>query len=88
MFTHSQADLEPHYSAEQIAESWGMSTSFVYRRFRRERGVVKFGRSLRIPRSVADRVRLAMVVEPVRERPKFVARRTANGDVVLVPRIQ
>jgi hypothetical protein len=57
--------IEPHYSPEQIAESWGMSLDFVRRLFRNEPGSVVFCnprpgrrvyRTLRIPASVADRV--------------------------------
>ena len=61
-----EATFERHYSVEELAELWNMSTDFVRRLFANEPGVVVFHRrrpgrrvyrTLRIPGTVAARVR-------------------------------
>jgi transcriptional regulator GlxA family with amidase domain len=56
---------EQHYSVQQLADRWGLSTDFVRRVFAHEAGVTEWVqqsrgkrryRVLRIPRSVAERV--------------------------------
>ncbi len=65
----SSATFEPHFSVDELAELWGMSTNFVRRLFINEPGVVVFHharpgrrvyRTLRIPDSVARRVHRRM----------------------------
>jgi hypothetical protein len=66
--------FEPHFTVQQIAEMWNLSADAIRRLFRGELGVVEIKRekrayqrrsytSLRIPRSVAERVhrRLSLV---------------------------
>ena len=66
--------LEPHYSAEQLAEAWGMSIDFVRKLFRHEPGVVVFCnprpgrrvyRTVRVPASVAERVRKRLTIDGI-----------------------
>jgi predicted transcriptional regulator len=57
---------EKHYSPDEIAELWGVSTETIRSIFREESGVLKIGKTgtkykrgyvtLRIPREVAERV--------------------------------
>ena len=67
------APLEPHYTLAQVAEAWGVSTDTVRRMFQDESGVLVIEpapgrysrrryRTLRIPASVAERVRRRMTV--------------------------
>ena len=65
------APLELHYSPEQLAKAWGVSLEFVRKLFRAEPGVVVFAnprpgrrvyRTIRVPASVAERVRTRMTV--------------------------
>lgn len=66
--------FEPHFTVQQIAEMWNLSTDAIRRLFRGEPGVLEIKSeksayrrrsytSLRIPRSVAERVhrRLSLV---------------------------
>lgn len=66
--------FEPHFTVQQIAEMWNLSADAIRRLFRGEPGVVEIKSerrgyrrrsytSLRIPRSVAERVhrRLSLV---------------------------
>lgn len=64
-----ETTFEKHYSVEELAEQWCMSTDFVRRLFLHEEGVVVFChprpgrrvyRTLRIPESVAQRVHRRM----------------------------
>ena len=59
--------FEEHYTPEELAAIWKLDPSTIRRMFRDEAGVMKYGRTgtigsrreyftLRIPRSVADRV--------------------------------
>ena len=61
--------LEQHFSVDQLAERWGLSTDFLRKLFIKEPGVVVFMnpkpgkrtyRTLRIPESVAVRVHRRM----------------------------
>jgi hypothetical protein len=64
--------LEPHYSVQEIADSWGLCENAVRDIFRNEPGVVRIHRpksrykraytTLRIPRSVVERVHCRMSV--------------------------
>lgn len=64
--------LEPHYSVQEIADSWGLCEKAVRDIFRNEPGVVRIHRpksrakraytALRIPRSVVERVHCRMSV--------------------------
>jgi hypothetical protein len=57
---------EPHYTPQELAETWGVSAETIRVLFRNEPGVLKIGpdgtrfrrgyKSLRIPQSVAERV--------------------------------
>ena len=67
--TPPRPTFERHYSVEEIAQIWNVSTEFVRRLFVREPGVVVFWRqqpgrrvyrTLRIPQSVAERVHRRM----------------------------
>jgi hypothetical protein len=69
--TEHVAPLETHYAPEQLAEAWGVSLDFVRKLFRNEPGVVVFCnprpgrrvyRTIRVPASVAERVRTRMMV--------------------------
>jgi hypothetical protein len=75
----AMAPLEVHYTADQVAEAWGVSADTVRRLFEQEPGVLVIEpppgrysrrryRTLRIPASVADRVhrRLSVVNERTR----------------------
>jgi hypothetical protein len=67
--------LEPHFSIQEIAESWNLSPSAVREIFRSEPGVVRMGRprsrfrrsytTLRVPRSVLERVHARMKSGPI-----------------------
>jgi len=67
--------LEPHYSPDQLAKMWGLSSDTVRRMFEREPGVLVIEhtkslsrrryRTLRIPESVALRVHRRMTNNPV-----------------------
>jgi hypothetical protein len=48
--------LEPHFTPHQLAKAWRVSVEYIRRRFRFEPGTVMFGRTVRIPQSVAERV--------------------------------
>lgn len=59
--------LERHYTAEEIARTWSLSTTYIRQIFQEENGVFKIGKSnrrdgkrdymtLRIPESVMRRV--------------------------------
>lgn len=64
--------LEPHYSVQEIADSWGLCENAVRDIFRNELGVVRIHRpksrtkraytTLRIPRSFVERVHRRMAV--------------------------
>lgn len=64
--------LEPHYSVQEIADSWGLCENAVRDIFRNEPGVVRIHRpksrtkraytTLRIPLSVVERVHCRMAV--------------------------
>jgi transcriptional regulator GlxA family with amidase domain len=65
-----QGTFERHYSVEELAELWNMSPDFVRRLFANEPGVVVFHRqrpgrrayrTLRIPETVAVRVRERLI---------------------------
>lgn len=65
----SETTFERHLSVEELAEFWGMSDDFVRRLFLHEPGVVMFWRqrpgrrvyrTIRIPKSVAERVHRRM----------------------------
>jgi AraC-like DNA-binding protein len=69
--TLTQPD-EPHYTPEQVAEWWQLHPKTVQRMFRHEEGVFIFGNehttrhckahtTIRIPRSVLERVHRRMV---------------------------
>jgi AraC-like DNA-binding protein len=77
--------LEQHLTPAQIAQAWGVSLSYVRARFRREAGVLKCGRALRIPQSVAERVYRSTLVQPATKAVKTRARRDRAGRIVLVP---
>lgn len=47
---------ERHYTPKELAVAWHVSTSYIRRRFRYEKGVMMLGRSMRIPKSVVERV--------------------------------
>ena len=67
---------EKHYSVEELAERWGISTDTVTRKFKDEPGVVNFATikktkrirkpkaKLRIPQSVAERVYNRLTIKP------------------------
>ncbi len=64
--------LEPHYSVQEIADSWGLCENAVRDIFKNEPGVVRIHRprsrtkraytTLRIPRGVVERVHCRMSV--------------------------
>ena len=66
--------FEQHFTVYEIAESWGLSTTQIIRIFENEPGVVIFRappkkykrayRTLRIPKSVAQRVYQKCIVQP------------------------
>ena len=74
--THAIGLTERHFSANELAELWGLSPAAIRRMFRNEPGVLRFGKekkghqrdyvTLRIPLSVAERVyRRCMRPDPV-----------------------
>ena len=63
--------FEQHFTVKELAAMWQMSEDFVRRVFRREAGVIVFHagragkriyRTLRIPKSVAERVHARMTI--------------------------
>jgi len=73
------APMEIHYSADQVAEAWGVSADTVRRLFENEPGVIiiqpapgRFSRrryrTLRIPASVAERVHRQLSIVNERTR--------------------
>lgn len=76
--------LEPHFTPAALAERWNVSVSYVRQRFAREPGVLRCGRALRIPQSVAERVYRGMLTQPAK-LSKMRARRDRDGRIVLVP---
>ena len=76
---------ERHFSPTELAAQWGVSTSYIRSRFRHEPGVVKLGKVLRIPESVALRVYRVSTVGASPAPAKSRARRTRDGTVVLAP---
>lgn len=64
--------LERHLTVEELADSWSLSEDFVRRLFLHEPGVIVFRnsrpgrrtyRTIRIPKSIADRVYRRMLSE-------------------------
>ena len=61
---------EPHFTAQQLAKTWAVSAMTIYRIFETEKGVLIFGSpetvnkrkrmSMRIPKSIAERVRQSL----------------------------
>lgn len=80
--------LEPHFTPKQLATSWQLSISYIQRRFRSEPGTVTFGRAIRIPFSVAERVhRIAAqrsVLGPIRFQ-RYEVRWTKGGAIERTP---
>src|ERR1051326_6124787 len=76
--TGGMATFEKHYSAQQLAEMWGLSDKTIRELFRNEPGVIALGKgthksgrayvrryfSLRIPESVAIRVHDRLMGRP------------------------
>lgn len=65
MHVEDMSMMEPHYTVEQLSKEWNVSTSYVYRLFRDEDGVMRLAAansrkrtrvSIRIPHSTAQRV--------------------------------
>jgi hypothetical protein len=83
--------LERHYSLQDLADHWRVSTTTIHRLFLREAGIVHIFSMLRIPHSVAERVyrQAGQAAADGRiRRQKFKARHDRKtGRVILEPRV-